>query len=239
MTRSISAGAARPASALPPAATAMSTTVSSAPAIRRLGDADPAADPLVVGVHHLGEVVVGDHVRRAGSAPRPRIRAPGTARLDVHRASSDRAGYETGQRLARVDQVAVVQQPLGQHAVVRGAVTSTLLALGADRAEPAAGPDAGALGDARPRLKVPPAGATTTRQSGVCSAWLAAARAGRSGRGRRPGRRGCSAVTDLDAGLSSRLASPASVPAGGSSITAVTPRSRRVRHGTGPSAPAR
>src|SRR5215213_2831899 len=33
-----------------------------------LGDADPALDPLVVGVHHLGEVVVGDPAPRAVGA---------------------------------------------------------------------------------------------------------------------------------------------------------------------------
>ena len=60
MTRSISSGA-RPlaASALPPAATAMSTSVSSSRGPAALGDADPALDPLVVGVHDLGEIVVG------------------------------------------------------------------------------------------------------------------------------------------------------------------------------------
>src|ERR1700683_3764692 len=44
------------------------------------GDAHPAADPLVVGVDRLGQVVVGDHLGRLVAAERQDPRPAGTLR---------------------------------------------------------------------------------------------------------------------------------------------------------------
>ena len=77
-------------------------------------DADPVADPLVVGVDHLGEVVVGDHPRRLVVA-----RARRSGCRSGHAVSSD-----AGERLARRDRVVVVGEPLGEQPA-SCAVTST------------------------------------------------------------------------------------------------------------------
>ena len=67
------------------------------------GDADPVADPRVVGVDDLGEVVVGEDPRRLVVPHRE------DARLPVMSLASD-----AGERLARRDRVVVVGEPLGE-----------------------------------------------------------------------------------------------------------------------------
>ena len=79
-------------------------------------DADAVADPLVVGVDHLGEVVVGEHPRR----------------LVVAEADDAGAGHEcsessdAGEGLARTDRVIVVREPLDRAGPESCAVTSAL-----------------------------------------------------------------------------------------------------------------
>ena len=98
----------------------------------------PAAlDPLVVGVHALGELVVGHPppgavARRGRGCARPGL--PG--KLDL---SHDRdLRVETGDRVSGVDEVALVDQPLGQYPVVGGG-DMDLLAAAADGAQRGAG----------------------------------------------------------------------------------------------------
>ena len=153
------------------------------------------------------------------------MRAPGTLGAILMRRPPARCRVQTGERVAGVDEVAVLHQPLGQHPVVARADLQVLL-LGADRAEPAAG---GAPGCPRRRRR-----ARTCRRparpppaSPGCAPPGRRARSWSPGRGRRPGRPGSSPRRSRRP-RSSRRASAASVPAGGSSSTAVTPRSRRV-----------
>ncbi len=92
-----------------------------------LGDADPVADPGVVGVDHLGQVVVGQHPRRlvvaeaehARSVPPRGLRARFLARRWCSRAprAHDWAS-DAGEGLARADRVVVVSQPLDELAGV-------------------------------------------------------------------------------------------------------------------------
>ena len=84
-----------------------------------LGDADPALDPLVVGVHHLGEIVVG---HPAAGAVGARARGCGRPGRRSAAGSGSRADLrvETGDRVSGVDEVALVDEPLGQYPVVGG-----------------------------------------------------------------------------------------------------------------------
>ena len=94
-------------------------------------------DPLVVGVHPGGQVVVGHPAARPVVAERQDAR-PGGARPRSWIRSSRSLRVETGDRVAGVDEVALVDQPLGQYPVVAGG-DMVLLAAAADGAERGAG----------------------------------------------------------------------------------------------------
>src|SRR5690348_15823144 len=72
--------------------------------------------------------------------------APCDARSGVVFASRGDLRVETGERITSVDQVALVDQPLGEYPVVAGGDVD-LLAAAADRAQRRAGRQVGALGD--------------------------------------------------------------------------------------------
>ena len=109
MTRSMSAAVSpEAASAFSAAAAAMSATVSLS-AMRRLDDADPVADPLVVGVDHLGEVVVGDHPGRLVVPEREDLGRRGHGASDAGERLAGRPGRRGG-------------EPLGERRRVRGDV---------------------------------------------------------------------------------------------------------------------
>src|SRR5829696_5739895 len=187
------------------------------------GDADPAADPLVVGVHPLGQLGVGHHPGRLvlsqGQEP-----GAGQCGPDVHRDSSpvpgtSRASGSPGSTRSPSCSSHSTSTPSYPALTWRSSffVRTAPSLLPARTQVPSAMPSV---------LKVPPAGATTTRQSGVCSPCPPAA--ARATRARAAGRSsGVRSLTVSTPG-SSRRASPASVPAGGSSMIALTPRWRRV-----------
>ncbi len=203
------------------------------PGVPAADDADPAADPLVAGVHLGREVVVGDHVARLVAAERddPRARR-GRERQKMSCACLLSGGthpapleLDADQRLALADRIPVLHQPLDDlRRPWRG-----------DRVLAAAGPDRAEVGCARPAV---------CRRTGTCprpARRSAATPAGGRARGSSGSAR-CSSIRSRAASSwsgvlraswttpgSARRARPVSVPAGGSSISAVTPRSAIVR----------
>ena len=130
------------ASAFSAANVAMSATdsdVGDAP----LGDADPVADPGVVGVDHRGQFVVGDARGWAGSGRATTMREPAAGAGNARSCGAS----DAGQRLAGGHRVVVVRQPLDERArAVRGHVDRALP--GVDRADHLAVADLVALGEA-------------------------------------------------------------------------------------------
>ena len=185
-----------------------------------LGDADPVADPLVVGVDDLGEVVVGEHPGRLVVAER-----------DDRDCRSSVLSSDAGEGLARGDRVVVVGEPLDEHARRRARSPRPVPCRVTTWPMHLAGLDRGALGEVRQRARRCRRRWRPRPGTRIVGSWLGAmpCRAIRS----RAAARSSGVFSGDDLGppspLSSRLTRPARVPAGGSSMTPVTPRSARVR----------
>ena len=251
MTRSMSAGdRPLPASALPPATTAMSVTLSSGPAIRRL------TMPTRLRIHSS---VVSTWAARSSLVttwpgwwpPKDKIRAPAAggngvkdrtgAKGDVMRLPfcpggpipRTPLGLNTDKWLTLADRIPVFHQPFDDLRRPR-CRDRALAAARDDHAEVGGegdhGPGRGRVAASRGDRNVPDVGATISRHSGRWP-WLWRSESAR-----------CSAMSSRAASSwsgvliascatpgSARRARPVRVPAGGSSMIAVTPRSAMVR----------
>ena len=203
-------------------------------------DARPLLDPLVAGVDRVDHLGVGDHARGPVGADPEDAGVPRCLRLlDVRfldagllraRRGSRRScrascGVEPDQGLARGDEVAVLDEPLGDLAAVPGDDGRPVAAAG-DVADRRAGASSAASTASGCRWKVPLPGETTIRQVGEVSNALASPCLSQKSRAASSWSGVLSA--NVSTPLRLRLAMPVRVPAGGISRMPVTRRSLMV-----------